>query len=302
MLKYTYTILKFPWALWVCKMKKRLSFLLIILVLILIVSTNIINVTAVQFWHKDTTTKGNWIENVGGTWVKNYGQDGYILSAFDSQGHNNDEWQQSFDRKSLPPYITNYTVSGTGGASPLSPGTAGVYTVAAPTSDERALIDPDILGHPDVLDKRRDTHWFTTPNDHPDTVLTVELEFSGTAPEKVFHLSLYFLNTDQNNKLNVTVSDEEPFGAPQSWSVVIEPDEAKTGVYLVFTVYGPTKLEIRLFPENNYNPCISGIFIDSITLPSHVIPEVPLGTVSALIACFIPLMLLKKIKRKHASE
>ena len=284
-------------------MKKRFVFLFIPLVLLLLVSTN---VEAVQFWHKDTNTKGNWIENIDGTWVKHYGQDGYILSAFDSQGHNNEEWQQSFDRKNLPPYITNYTVSGTGGASPLSPGTAGVYTVAAPTPDERTLIDPDILGDPDVLDKRRNTYWFTTPYDDPDTVLTVELEFSGAASDKFFHLSLYFLGIDQNGKLNVTVSDDEPFGAPQTWSVIIEPEEAKTGVYLVFTVYGPTKLEIKLSPEtlpdNSLAAYISGIFIDSIALPPHVVPEVPLGTLSALISCFIPLMLLKKIKRKHASE
>lgn len=282
-------------------MKKRFVFLFVPLALLLLASTNITNVKAVQFWHKDTNTKGNWIEKIDDGWFTHYGRDGYILSAFDSQGHNDEEWQQSFDRKSLPSYITNYTVSGTGGASPLSPGTAGVYTVAAPTSDERALVDPDILNDPDVLDKRRNTHWFTTPYDDPDTVLTVELKFSKAASDKFFYLSLYFLDVDQSGELNVTVSDEEPFGAPQSWSVVIEPDEAKAGVYLVFTVYGPTKLEIRLSPEigsSNYlSPNISGIFIDSIALPPHVIPEVPLGTLSVLIACLIPLILLKKTRR-----
>ncbi len=280
-------------------MKSRLFFLLVLLTLLLVASTNVTNVTAVQFWKKDTNTRGNWIENIGGTWLRHYGRDGYILSAFDSQGHNDEEWQQSFDRKSLPPYITNYTVSGTGGAAPLSPGTGGVYTVSAPTSDEGALIDPDILNDPDVLNKRRNTHWFTTPYDDPDTVLTVELEFSGVASEKFFHLSLYFLEIEQDCKLNVTVSDEEPHGAPQSWTVVIEPDEVKTGVYLVFTVYGPTKLEMRLFSENNCYPSISGIFLDSIAVPPHVVPEVPLGTLSVLLTGFASLMVLRTIKRKQ---
>jgi hypothetical protein len=287
-------------------MEKRLFFVIVSVVLLLVTLTSVTTVTAVQFWHKDTNTKGNWIEKIGNIWVQYYGRDGYILSAFDSQEHNNEEWQQSYDRKSLLPYITNYTVSGTGGASPLSPGTAGVNSVAAPTSDERALIDPDILGDPDVLDKRRNTHWFTTPYDDPDTVLTVELEFSEAAADRLFYLSLYFLEVDQNRKLNVTVSDGELLGAPHSWSVVIEPEEAKIGVYLVFTIYGPTNLEIEIIPESvgdSYpSPIISGIFLDSMRVPNHVIPEVPLGTLSVLITCFASLIILKKIKGRPSSK
>jgi hypothetical protein len=256
--------------------------LILLIVLLFIVSTNVVSVNAVQYWHKDTETKGNWIEEVGDTWHKRYGNDGYILCAYDSQGHNDEMWKEAFDRKNLPPYITGYSVSGTGGTAPLQPGTAGVWTVAAPTSDGRALVDPDILDDPHVLENRKNTHWFTTPYESEDALLSVQLEFSPEACDKFFHLSLYFLDADQNRKLNVTVTDEDPSN-PQSVSVVIEPDEAKGGVYLVFTVYGPTVLGIRLFADYNCNPCISGIFIDdaSLPVPPHVIPEVPLGTVVA---------------------
>jgi len=285
-------------------MKKRLFFLLIPLVLMLVVSTSVMNVKAVQFQGKDTDTRGNWWEKIGDEWFQHYGRDGYILCGFNTELYTNDDvWAESYDRKHLPSYITGYTVKGTGGAGPLPPGKAGVYTVPpCPTSDESALIDPDILNDPNVLSMRINSHCFTTPYNDPNTLLTVELQFSGEACNKYFHLSLYFLDADQNRKLKVTVSDEEPCGAPQSWSVDLEPSETKTGVYVVFTVYGPTKLEIRLFNGYNCNPCISGIFIDSIAVPPHVIPEVPLGTLSALLACFMPLMLLKKIKGKYASE
>jgi len=277
--------------------------LLIALLSFFIISTNLASVKAVQFWHKDTETKGNWIEKVDGTWYKRYGGDGYILCAYDSQGHNNEVWQESFDRKNLPAYITSYSVSGTGGAAPLHFGEAGVWTVAAPTSDERALVDPDILDDPEALNERRNTHWFTTPYNSEEALLTVELSFSPEAYNKYFDLSLYFLDADQHRKLNVTVTDEDPSDS-QSVSVVIEPDEAKGGVYLVFTVYGPTKLAICLFAGYNCNPCISGIFIDDASLPAppNVIPEVPLGTVIAgvsMIAALVAYVAAPSLKKKR---
>lgn len=269
----------------------------------LIIQANVVSVNAVQFWHTDTETKGNWIEKVNGTWHKRYGRDGYILCAYDSTEENNNHvWQKSFDRENLPSYITNYNVSGTGGVSPLPSGTAGVWTVDAPTSDERALVDPDILDDPQVLEKRRNTHWFTTPYRSEEALLTVNLNFSQEAYDKYFHLSLYFLDTDQNRKLNVTVTDEDPSN-PQSVWVVIEPDETEGGVYLVFTVYGPTKLAIRLFAGYRCNPCISGIFIDdaSLPVPPNVIPEVPLGTVIAgasMIAALAAYVTVPSLRRK----
>jgi len=289
-------------------LKRSAVLLLFVLLPAFIISINVVSVKAVQYWHKDTETKGNWIEKVNGTWHRRYGSDGYILCAYDSQGHNNEVWQKIFDRKSLPTYITGYYVSGTGGASPLPPGTAGVWTVAAPTSDERALVDSDILDDPQVLEKRRNTHWFTTPYNSKEALLSVELNFSPEACNKYFYLSLYFLDADQNRKLNVTVADEDPSN-PQSVSVVIGPDEAKGGIYLVFTVYGPTKLAIRLFAGYNCNPCISGIFIDDVSLPipPHVIPEVPLGTVMAGVSMIIALVAYMTVpnlrrKKQHTTE
>jgi len=288
-------------------LKKR-SFLLLLILLLafFIISTNFASVKAIQYWHKDTETKGNWIEKVNATWHQRYGSDGYILCAYDSQGHRNEVWQESFDRKKLPSYIASYNVSGTGeaDADPLPLGTAGVWTVTAPTSDERALVDPYLVDEndPQVLEKRKNTHWFTTPYCSEEALLSVELKFSPEACDKYFHLSLYFLDADQHRKLNVTLTDEDPSNS-QSVSVVIEPEETSGGVYLVFTVYGPTKLAIRLFAGYNCNPCISGIFIDdaSLPVPPNVIPEVPLGTVIAgasMITALVAYLTVPSLRRK----
>lgn len=278
---------------------------LIVLLVLFITSTNVVSVKAVQFWHKDTETKGNWIEKVNGTWNWRYGRDGYILCAYDSQGHNNEVWQEKFDRESLPSYITGYSVSGTGGVNPLPSGAAGVWTVSAPTSDERALVDPNLVeeNSQQVLEERKNTHWFTTPYCSEDALLSVDLSFSSEACDKYFYLSLYFLDADQHRKLNVTLTDEDPSN-PQSVSVVIEPEETSGGVYLVFTVFGPTKLAIRLFAGYNCNPCISGIFIDDVTLPvpPHVIPEVPLGTLIAgasMIVALVVYMRAPRLRKKY---
>lgn len=246
----------------------------------LLISTNIHSAKAVQYWHKDTETQGNWIENINGTWFRNYGKDGYILCGFDSQGHNDAPWQHAYDRYQLPDYITNYTVTGTGGDGPLNPGEAGVWTVTAPTSDVRALMDPDVLEN----DQRKNTHWFTTPYYSEEAELQVELEFSEEACHKFFHLSLYILDADQNRKLNITVQDEDPTHS-QSASVTVTTDETDAGIYLVFSVYGPTTLKITLFQGYRCNPCISGIFLDDYSLPPppNVIPEIPLGTITTTI-------------------
>jgi len=279
-------------------MKKR-SLLLIILplTLSLFLVVNITPVKGVIFWHKDLNTKGNWIEKIDGTWFKHYGRDGYILCGFDSQGHNDEVWQESFDRKSLPDYLKSYKVTGTGGESPLPSGTAGVYTMSASTSDPRALVDPDILTDPDVLSKRKDTQWFTTPFRSENALLTVEFNFKEDIQNKFLYASLYFLDSDQNRKLEVTMYDGN--STNPTLSVTIEPSEAQNGLYLVFTVYNPTHLTIRLFNGYNCNPCISGIFFDSIDFPAppFVVPEIPLGTCSALVILLSPL-LLRKISRK----
>jgi len=193
------------------------AFLILLIAFTLLSSIKVMPVRAVQFWHKDTKTKGNWIEYYNGEWSKRYGRTGYILCGYDSKGHNDEEWQEIYDRKSLPDYIS-YNVSGTGGVGPLDPGKAGVYTVEAPTSDVRALIDPNLLNDEDVFSKRRNTHWFTTPYNSEEAELQVKLNFSKEAQDKYFHLSLYFLDAYQNRKLNVTITDEDPV-YPQSVSV-----------------------------------------------------------------------------------